>query len=53
MWSRSKGSSVRKVQLLIEYLEKDNKRGLKELVITEFVETETLTLRPTPQLMLS
>ena len=38
VWSRSKGSSVRKVQLLIEYLKKDNKRGLKELVITEFVE---------------
>ena len=41
IWTRAKGRQERKTQMLIEYLKKDSDRkGLKELVINEFVENE-------------
>ena len=41
IWSRAKGRQERKTQLLVEYLKKETTRkGLKELVINEFVENE-------------
>ena len=39
-WFKSKGKGVRKIQLLIEYLKRDTKRGLRDIVITEFVENK-------------
>ena len=40
VWSKSRGKAVRKVQLLVEYIKKDSKRGLREVVITEFIENK-------------
>ena len=41
IWSRARGRPERKTQLLVEHLKKDTiRKGLKEMVINEFVENE-------------
>ena len=41
IWSRARGRQERKTQLLVEYLKKETSRkGLKELVVNEFIENE-------------
>ena len=40
IWSKAKGRQERKTQMLVEYLKKDARKGLKELVVNEFIENE-------------
>ena len=40
IWSKAKGRPERKTQMLVEYLKKDTRKGMKELVVNEFIENE-------------
>ena len=47
VWSKSKGRQERKTQMMIEYLKKDPRKGIKELVVNEFIENESFQYEST------
>ena len=40
IWSKARGRPERKTQMLLEYLKKDPRKGLKELAVNEFIEND-------------
>ena len=42
IWSKARGRQERKTQMLVEYLKKDSRSGLKEVIVNEFIENESV-----------
>ena len=47
IWCKARGRQERKTQMMVEYLKKDSRQGLKEMIVNEFIENEDFNYEDT------